>query len=58
MGASGYNYYTPNPSLYERTVATVRSQLGEEGFEQMRFEGETMDFEQAVAHALSQAGAP
>ena len=27
-GASVYNYYKPDRSLYERTAANVRSQLG------------------------------
>ena len=31
-----YNQYMPDRSLYERTAAIVRSQLGEEGFEAAR----------------------
>jgi hypothetical protein len=45
----------PDRSLYERTAATVRSQLGEEGFEAARGEGRAMDFEHSVAYALSEA---
>ncbi len=52
VGARVYNYYIPDRSLYERTVATARSQLGEEGFEQTQAEGRAMDFEQAVEYAL------
>ena len=57
-GAYVYNYYKPDRSLYERTAATVRSQLGEEGFEEARAEGRAMDFERAVAYALSESDAP
>ena len=52
VGARVYNYYIPDRSLYARTVTTVRSQLGEEGFERTRAEGRAMDFEQAVGYAL------
>jgi predicted ATPase/DNA-binding XRE family transcriptional regulator len=52
VGARIYNYYLPDRSLYERTVATVRSQLGEESFEQTRAEGRAMTFEQAIEYAL------
>ncbi len=38
-GASVYNYYKPDRSLYERATANVRSRLGEEGFEEVRAEG-------------------
>jgi hypothetical protein len=51
-GASVYNYYKPDRSLYERTMADVRSRLGEEGFEEARAEGRAMTFEQAVNYAL------
>jgi predicted ATPase len=54
-GASVYNYYKPDRSLYERTKANVRSWLGEEGFEEARERGQEMTFEQAVAYALSEA---
>ena len=57
-GASVYNYYKPDRSLYERTTANVRSRLGEEGFEEALERGQEMTFEQAVAHALSKADAP
>ncbi len=52
-GASVYNYYKPDRSLYERTTTNVRSRLGEEGFVEAWAEGRTMTFEQAVAYALS-----
>jgi predicted ATPase/DNA-binding XRE family transcriptional regulator len=47
------NQHMPDRSLYERTAATVRSQLGEEGFEAARSEGRAMDFEHSVVYALS-----
>jgi tetratricopeptide (TPR) repeat protein len=49
-----YDYYEPNRSLYERTAVTVRSQLGEEGFEEAWAEGQAMTFEQAVAYVLEE----
>ena len=51
-GASVYNYYKPDRSLYERTVANVRSRLGKEGFEELRDKGTSMTFEQAVTYSL------
>jgi hypothetical protein len=51
-GASVYNYYKPDRSLYDRTTADVGSRLGEEGFEEAKAQGRTMTFEQAVACAL------
>ena len=51
-GTSVYNYYKPDRSLYERITSNVRSQLGEEGFEEAWAEGRTMTFEQAVEYAL------
>jgi predicted ATPase/DNA-binding XRE family transcriptional regulator len=51
-GASVYNYYKPDRSLYERITANVRSRLGEEGFVEEWAEGRTMTFEQAVEYAL------
>jgi hypothetical protein len=47
-----YVYYEPYHSIYERTVAAVRSQMGEETFEEVREEGRAMTFEQAVAYGL------
>jgi predicted ATPase/transcriptional regulator with XRE-family HTH domain len=52
VGAPVYNYYKPDPSLYERTRSATRSRLGEADFEEVRAEGRTMTFEQAVAYAL------
>ena len=47
-----YDYFEPNRSLYERTKAAMRSQLGESIFEEAWDKGQTMTFEQAVAFAL------
>ena len=58
VGARVYNQYMPDRSLYEGTLANARLQLGERGFEEARERGRAMDFEQAVAYALSGAGAP
>jgi predicted ATPase/DNA-binding XRE family transcriptional regulator len=57
VGARVYNYYIPDRLLYERTVATVRSQLGEEAFEQAWAKGSAMGFEQTVAYALGRKDA-
>jgi predicted ATPase/DNA-binding XRE family transcriptional regulator len=53
-----YDYYEPNRSLYQHIKAAVRSQLGEEDFEEARAEGRAMTFEQAVAYALEDDEAP
>ncbi len=58
VGARVYNYYLPDRSLYERTAATVRSQLGDAAFEEARAEGREMTFEQAVAYALKDEASP
>ncbi len=47
-----YDYYEPNRSFYQRTMAAVRAKLGEEGFEEARERGGAMTFEQAVAYAV------
>jgi non-specific serine/threonine protein kinase len=52
VGVPVYVYYEPHRSMYERTVVTVRSELGEEAFEEARADGRRMSFEQAVAYAL------
>jgi len=52
VGAPVYNYYKPDPSLYERTMSATRSRRGEADFEEVRAEGRAMTFEQAVAYAL------
>ena len=51
-GASVYNYYKPDRSLYDRTAANVRSRLGEEGFKEAWAKGRTVTLEQAVEYAL------
>jgi predicted ATPase len=52
LEAPVYDYFEPNRSLYERTKAAMRSQLGEEAFEAAWAEGRAMTFEQAVEYAL------
>jgi predicted ATPase/DNA-binding XRE family transcriptional regulator len=52
VGVPVYVYYEPYHSMYERTVAAVRSWLGGEAFEEVRAEGRAMTFEQAVGYAL------
>jgi tetratricopeptide (TPR) repeat protein len=52
VGASVYNYYQPDRSLYEHTISDIRSRLGEAAFEAAQAEGRLMTFEQAVAYAL------
>jgi predicted ATPase/DNA-binding XRE family transcriptional regulator len=54
LEAPVYKHYRPKRSLrpLERTMAAVRSRLGEEAFEEARSEGQAMSFEQAVAYAL------
>ncbi len=49
-----YKHYRPKRSLrpLERTMAAVRTCIGEEAFEKARSEGQAMSFEQAVAYAL------
>jgi tetratricopeptide (TPR) repeat protein len=54
VGAPVYNYYKPDPSLYEQTISATRSRLGEADFEEVRAEGRAMTFEQAVAYALEE----
>ncbi|MDQ3926428.1 MAG: helix-turn-helix domain-containing protein [Actinomycetota bacterium] len=49
-----YDYYEPNRSLYERTAAAVRSQLGESAFKEAWAGGQATTFEQAVAYALEE----
>lgn len=55
VGATVYNYYRPDRSLYARTVSATRSRLGDAAFEEARAEGRMMTFELAVAYALSEA---
>ena len=52
VGVPVYVYYEPHRSMYEGTVAAVRSWLGEEAFEEARERGREMTFEQAVRYAL------
>jgi hypothetical protein len=57
VGVPVYLYYEPHRSVYERTVAAVRSWLGREAFEEARAEGRDMTFEHAVAYALEEGKA-
>ncbi len=57
IGVPVYLYYEPHRSIYERTVAAVRSQMGEETFEEVREREREITFEQAVAYALKAEGA-
>ena len=52
VGVPVYIYYEPDRSLYEHTVAAVRSQMGAETFEAARAQGRALTFKQAVACAL------
>ncbi len=52
IGVPAYVYYESYRSLYERTMAAARSELGEEAFEEARERGREMTFEQAVEYAL------
>jgi predicted ATPase/transcriptional regulator with XRE-family HTH domain len=52
VGVPVYIYYEPDRSLFEHTVATVRTQMDEEAFETARTEGRKMTFEEAVGYAL------
>jgi non-specific serine/threonine protein kinase len=52
VGVPVYLYYEPHRSMYERTVAAVRSWLGGEAFAEARERGREMTFEQAVGYAL------
>jgi predicted ATPase/DNA-binding XRE family transcriptional regulator len=58
VGAPVYNYYKPDPSLYERAISLTRAHLGEEGFEEARERGRKVNFAQAVEYALEEDGAP
>ena len=58
VGVPVYVYYEPHRSRYERTVANVRSELGEEAFEEAKTDGRRMGFEQAVAYALKHDASP
>ncbi|MDQ4003558.1 MAG: hypothetical protein M3259_06940, partial [Actinomycetota bacterium] len=57
VGVPVYLYYKPHRSMYERTVAAVRSRLDDAAFEEARERGREMTFEQAVAYALKAEGA-
>jgi predicted ATPase/DNA-binding XRE family transcriptional regulator len=53
-----YDYFEPNRSLYGRTKAAMRSQLGESAFEETWDKGQAMTFEQAVKYALEDDPSP
>jgi len=52
VGARVHNYYAPDPSLRERTVAEVRASLGATAFEEAWGRGRGMSFDRAVEYAL------
>jgi predicted ATPase/DNA-binding XRE family transcriptional regulator len=52
VGVPAYVYYEPYRSLYERTMAAVRSKLGAGAFEEARERGREMTFEEAVGFAV------
>ena len=54
VGVPVYIYYEPDRSLYEHTVAEVRSQMGAEAFEAARAQGRALTFKQAVVYALGE----
>ena len=53
-----YNYYEPDPYLYERTMEEMRVRLGEEAFEAACTEGREMTPERAVEYALEKPETP
>jgi tetratricopeptide (TPR) repeat protein len=52
VGAAVYNFYQPDPSLRERTVAEARAALGDRVFEEAWARGRVMSFDEAVGYAL------
>ena len=54
IGLRGHTYYQTDTSLYENTMAGVRSRLGGPAFEDYREEGRTMTTGQAVEYALEE----
>jgi hypothetical protein len=51
VGVPVYNYYKPDPSLYERIMSATCSRLDESAFEEARSQGRAMTFEQAFEYA-------
>ena len=58
VGVPVYNYYKPDRSFYERTLAAVRSRLGEQAFQARWAEGWAMTPDQAAAYALDMRQTP
>ena len=52
VGARVHNYYAPDPSLRERTVAEARASLGAKAFQEAWGRGRRMSFDRAVEYAL------
>ena len=48
VGAPVYNFYAPDPSLKERASSEARASLGDAAFEELREQGLSMTFEDAV----------
>jgi len=58
VGAPIYNYYKPDPCLYEHNTDNTRSSLGKPAFEEAWAEGRAMGFDQAIEYALERDEAP
>jgi len=54
IGVPVWTYYTPDRSLYERTMEGVREALGEAAFEAAFSEGRVMSPERAIEYALDE----
>ena len=54
IGVPVWTYYTPDRSLYERTMEGVRGSLGEAAFEAAFSEGRVMSPERAIEYALDE----
>lgn len=54
IGLRGHTYYRTDASLYENTIAEVRSSLGGPAFEEAQEEGRTMTTAQAIEYALEE----
>jgi predicted ATPase/DNA-binding CsgD family transcriptional regulator len=57
-GAPVYNYYMPDRSLYDRTLAAARERLDEDAWAAAWEEGRAMTAERAVERALEGEAAP
>jgi predicted ATPase/DNA-binding SARP family transcriptional activator len=55
IGVPVWTYYNPDRSLYERTMADLRTRLGEPDYEAAFSEGRAMTPERAIEYALEEA---